>query len=265
MKAPIKYFGGKGNMYKNIIEHFPNNNSYDTYIEPFGGSYSIGLNMCPPAKIEIYNDIENNVYSLYKVLSDESLFKIFKDKIDLVPYSEKIREEFKKYLKERELTILERAFYYFYVNRTSHNGSGGFSMNTYIRRNMSKSVSDYLSVIDRLPELHNRLSRVIISNTDGIKLIEKHNNSNTLIYCDPPYEQSTRTNARYKEDMNREEHIKFLDVVMKSNSKIIISGYDCELYKILEKNGFTKINFDVKTISGNFESKTKVETLWKNY
>lgn len=264
MKAPIKYFGGKGNMYNKIIKYFPDKGEYDTYIEPFGGSYSIGLNM-DPAKIEIYNDIEDNVYSLYKVLADPNLFKSFKEKIDLLPYSEKIRKEFKTYLKDRQLTYLERAVYFFYVNRTSHNGSGGFSMNTYIRRNMSKSVSDYLSTVDRLPELHDRLSRVIISNTDGIKLIKKHNNPRTLIYCDPPYEQSTRTNARYKEDMNREEHIEFLDVVMKSEAKIIMSGYDCELYNVLERNGFIKINFDVKTISGNFESKTKVETLWKNY
>jgi DNA adenine methylase len=254
MKAPIKYFGGKGNMYNKIIKHFPKEDTYDTYIEPFGGSYSIGLNMDPPTKIEIYNDIEENVYALYKVISDPNLFKTFKEKLDLLPYSESIRKEYKENLRNRELTYLERAVYYFYVNRTSHNGSGGFSMNTYVRRNMSKSVSDYLSSVDRLPELHNRLSRIIISNTDGIKLIEKHNNSNTLIYCDPPYEQSTRTNARYKEDM-----------VINSKAKIIISGYDCELYDTLVENGFQKIQFDVKTTSGNFEAKCKVETLWLNY
>jgi hypothetical protein len=31
------------------------------------------------------------------------------------------------------------------------------------------------------------------------------------------------------------------------------------------ENGFTKHQFDVKTIDGNFEKKTKVETVWKNY
>ena len=28
--APIKYFGGKGGMYSNIIKYFPNNSEYDT-------------------------------------------------------------------------------------------------------------------------------------------------------------------------------------------------------------------------------------------
>ena len=114
-----------------------------------------------------------------------------------------------------------------------------------------------------MPELHNRLSKVIVSNSDGIELIKKYNDSRILIYCDPPYEQSTRTSARYDVDMNNNKHIEFIDAVKKSKSKIIISGYDCELYESL--TDWEKIQFDVKTISGNFKSKVKTETLWKNY
>lgn len=261
--APIKYFGGKGSMYNNIIKYFPNNDEFDTYIEPFGGSYSIGLNIENPPKIEIYNDLEKNVYSLYKVLSDNELYNEFKNKCDLVFYSEDLRKEFKELLKNDNLSLVDRAFYFFYFNRTSHNGSGGFSKNTYIRRNMSKSISDFLSAIDKLPELHNRLSKVIVSNSDGIELIKKYSDTRTLIYCDPPYEQSTRTSARYDVDMNRSEHINFLEAVKESKSKIIISGYDCELYDAL--TNWEKIQFEVKTISGNFKSKVKTETLWKNY
>ena len=42
---PIKYYGGKGNMIKEIIKYIPNNDKLTTYIEPFGGSYSIGLSL----------------------------------------------------------------------------------------------------------------------------------------------------------------------------------------------------------------------------
>ena len=138
-------------------------------------------------------------------------------------------------------------------------------MNTVIRRSMSKSISDYLSCIDRLSELHDRLSRVIMSNTDGVDLIKRYDNDRTLIYCDPPYEQSTRTITRYKVDMDRTEHEDFLKTVINSKSKILISGYDWELYDVLTENGFTKINFQVNTISGTFKPKVKTETLWKNY
>jgi DNA adenine methylase len=264
MNSPIKYFGGKGTMYNNIIEYFPQKDEYDTYIEPFGGSYSIGLKK-PRVPNEIYNDMDKNVYSLYKVLSDPELFEEFKRNCDLVFYSEDIRSEHIKKLKNETLSLVERAFSFFYVNRTSHNGVGGFSKNTYVRRNMSKSVSDFLSAIDRLPELHDRLSKVIVTNTDGIGLIRKYNRKNVFMYCDPPYEQSTRTSTRYKVDMDREGHIDFLDAVMESEAKILISGYHCDLYDILLENGFKKVNFEVKTISGNFKPKTKIETLYYNY
>jgi len=57
MNSPIKYFGSKGTMFNNIIKYFPERNTYNTYIEPFGGSYSIGLKI-DPVEIEIYNDLE---------------------------------------------------------------------------------------------------------------------------------------------------------------------------------------------------------------
>jgi len=251
-------------MFKNIIEYFPKREEYNTYIEPFGGSYSIGLKK-DPVEIEVYNDLDKNVYSLYMVLSNPEMFRIFKENCDLVLYSEDIRADFIRALKNDDLSMVLRAFYFFYVNRTSHNGVGGFSKNTYIRRGMSKSISDFLSAIDRLPELHDRLSRVIVTNTDGMELIRKYNTPNVFLYCDPPYEQSTRTTTRYKVDMDRNGHIDFLNAVMESKSKILISGYDCELYDKLSDNGFKKISFEVKTIDGNFKPKTKTEYLYYNY
>ena len=265
MNTPIKYFGGKGTMFNDIIKHFPADIDYDMYIEPFGGSYSIGLKLDPIPKMEVYNDLDKNVYSLYKVISDKELFTLFKEKCDLALYSDDLRKEFKEQLKNEELSIVDRAFYFFYINRSSHNGVGGFSINPCIRRSLSKSISDFLSAIDRLPELHDRLSRVIVSNMDGVKLINRYSNPRTLIYCDPPYEQSTRTSARYKVDMDRDGHIRFLESVIKSESKIIISGYDCSLYDVLEKNGFKKTSFNVNTVGGNFKPKIKSEYLYYNY
>ena len=265
MNAPIRYFGGKNGMFNEILSHFPEKGSYETYIEPFGGSYGIGFHMeyIPPC--EIYNDLDNNVYSLYKVLNDKELFEQFKEKCDLTYYSSVIRDEMKEMLKNEDISLLDRAFAFFYVNKTSHNGIGGFSMNTIVRRNMSKSISDMLSTIDRLPEIHQRLSKVIITNKDGIDLIERYNSPTVFIYADPPYTHDTRGNARYKVDMNMEQHNRFIDACIESKAKILISGYENELYNKLIDNGFTQISFAVKTTSGTHKPKTKLETLWKNY
>lgn len=264
IQPPSRSFGGKGTMFKQIYKYFPDNTTYDTYIEAFAGTFSLGL-ACSNAPIEIFNDLDKNIYSLYKCLSDKSLFEQFKEKCDLTYYSEDLRKEFKQLLKDENITVIDRAFYFFYVNRTSHNGIGGLSVNTVVRRNMSKSVSDMLSAIDRLPELHQRLSKLIVLNTDGVELIKKYDRENVFVYADPPYDWSTRTSARYTVDMDRKAHEEFLDTVIHLKAKILISGYDCPLYDVLCNNGFTKVQFEVNTTSGDRKPKVKIETLWKNY
>ena len=273
MNSPIRYFGGKNGMACKILKYFPKEGSYNTYIEPFGGSFGVALHNPNIPPIEIYNDLDNNVYSLFRTLVDKEMFAEFQKLSDLIIYSEKLRKAFKQDLKEipfnedDKLSIVHRAFKFFYVNRTSRNGIGGFSINTCIRRNMSKSCSDMLSTIEGLPKLHDRLSKVIVTNQDGIKLINKYSQrEDVFIYADPPYHQSTRTEIRYNVDMNDDEQENFIDECINAKCKILISGYDCDAYKRLEENGFIKIKFIVHTMSGNRKTKKdKVECLWMNY
>ena len=267
----LKYFGGKNSngMGKNILCEFPEKGTYDTYIEPFSGGFSIGLQTPTDmiAPIEIYNDLYSNVYSVFKVISDKDKFDQFKALCDVAYYSEEMRREFKEKLENENLDDIHRAFYYFYVNRTSHNGNGGLSKNIVVRRNMCKSVSDMLSTIDRLPELHQRLSHTLVLNRDGIRLMERYSSPNVFMYCDPPYHQSTRTSVRYDVDMDDSKQIEFLEACLKSEAKLLISGYDCDIYEeyLVNKGGFKKIQFDVNTMTGAYKKKTKTETLWKNY
>lgn len=273
MNPPIRYFGGKNGMASKILKYFPKEGSYNTYIEPFGGSFGVALHNTNIPPIEIYNDLDNNVYSLFRTLVDKEMFTEFQKLSDLIIYSEKVRKAFKQDLKEipfnedDKLSIVHRAFKFFYVNCTSHNGIGGFSINTCVRRCMSKSCSDFLSTIEGLPKLHDRLSKVIVTNQDGIKLINKYSQrEDVFIYADPPYHQSTRTETRYNVDMNDDEQERFIDECVNAKCKILISGYDCDAYKRLEENGFIKIKFIVHTMSGNRKTKKdKVEYLWMNY
>lgn len=267
MNAPIKYFGGKGGGFGlKIIEYFPDQDQFDNYIEPFAGAANVLLSK-EPSGVEIYNDLDRNVYSLFKVIASKELFPEFKRLCDLeAVYSRDLREEYKQALKKADLTMTERAYKFFYVNRTSVNGVGGFSVATCIRRNMSKSVSDLLSSIDSLMEIHDRLSHVIVENSDGIELIQKWDRPKTFIYADPPYHHDTRTEARYAVDMNNEQQKAFIDAVLGlKQAKILISGYNCPEYARLEKVGLEKIEIKVKTQDGNRKPKSKIEVLWRNY
>lgn len=264
VQPPVKYFGGKNGMIKEINKYDPPIDSYHIYCEPFGGS-GAKLFSRDLGHVEIYNDLYQNVYSLYKVIADQGLFSKFKEKCDLALYSEQLRSEFKDKLKQNDIDILNRAFYYWYVNRTSHNGIGGISTNCYIRRNMSKSTSDFLSCVDRLKELHDRLSPVIILNRDALEVIKKYDAPNTFFYLDPPYSWETRTSTRYAVDFNPKQQKELIDLLLKMKGKVLLSGYINDEYKRLEDVGWKRIEFEVKTVSGNFEKKTKIESLWKNY
>lgn len=256
MKSPIKYYGGKSYMTNIIINQFPKD--YEVYVEGFGGGASV-LFQKDKTPLEVYNDLGENVYSLFKVLSDKEMFQRLKEKLDLTYYSEELRNEFKQDLKG-QLSLEDRAYKYLFVNRSSFNGVGGFSTTMIVRRNMSKSTSDYLSMIDKLPEVHNRLSSVIIEHKDIMDLLNKYDKETTFMYLDPPYVKETRlSNQTYEVEMTNDEHKALCERLLTFKGKVLLSGYDNEIYKILDSK-FKKVSFQ----SPNSGS-SAIECLWKNY
>lgn len=264
MNSLIKYFGGKNGFSNKILEYFPCGYEKMSYVEPFCGSAALLFHK-NRSQVEIINDLDNNIYSIFKVLIDPELFEKFKSKCDLTPYSEKLLKEYSISLKS-DLDIVDRAYQYFYCNRVSYNGLGGFSTSAVVRRNMSKSVSDYLSAIDGLYDIHNRLSGVIVHNKNAIDLIKKWDKENVLIYCDSPYANETRSAGRYKYDMTDEDQDIYLSTLLSiKNAKLIVSGYNCDRYSILDRNGWRRIDMEIKTQNNNRKGKSKVESLWMNY
>lgn len=263
MKSPIKYFGGKGGCLGiKILNYFPDKSQYNIYIEPFGGGANL-LFLKEPYNTEIYNDLEGNVYSLFKVLTDRLFFKEFKRLCDLSIYSRRLRNEYISDLEKDNLDIVQRAYKYFYINRTSINGIGGFSVTAhFIRRNMSKSTSDFLSSIDKLDIVYNRLSSVIIENMDGLELIKRYDQEKVFIYADPPYHHNVRSITRYKVDMNDRQQGELIDVLLSlKKAKVLLSGYDCAEYSQLEKSGWNKYILDETSLV----DKISKEVLWSNY
>ena len=256
MKSPIKYYGGKSYMTDILISEFPEN--FNTYVEGFGGGASV-LFQKPQTRVEIYNDLGENVYSLFHVLADKEKFLRLKERMDLTFYSAQLREEYKEKLKTN-LSVEDRAYYFLCVNRMSFNGVGGFSTTDVVRRNMSKSTSDFLSMVDKLPEIHNRLSSVIIEHKDIFDLVDKWDKPNVFMYLDPPYVKSTRLSSQnYEVEMTDEQHERLVDRLLECQCKVLISGYDNPIYDKLS------ICFTKKSFSAPNNKTNAIETIWKNY
>lgn len=262
MRSPIKYYGGKSYMTKILLEEFPEEGSYDIYVEGFGGGASL-LFAKEPGGIEVYNDLDSAVYSLFVCLAEPEAFKRLYDKMTRVFYSRQMHDRFLDKLNDDHTYRYARpediAFLYLYVNRSSFNGVGGFSVSKYLRRGMSKSTSDFLSMIDGLPEVHERLKPVIIEHMDILDLLDRYDDERTFMYLDPPYVQDTRKSSqKYRVDMDDFEHKKFVEELLKCKGKILLSGYDHPIYAPLEEAGWTKKQF----VRPNSKD---IETIWRNY
>ena len=221
----------------------------------------------PECPVEIFNDLDDRIANLFHVLTDPVLFERFHNLCLLAPYNETLSDEFIENFKhddEPEDNPALKAFMFWYINRSRHNGVGGFSINTVVRRSMSKSVSDMLSSVDGLPELHSRLGTVVVCNRDAFDLIIRYDRVKTFIYLDPPYVHSTRGSARYRVEASDEHHEQLVDVLNGLQyARYVLSGYDNPIYEDLVDCDHFK--FIVNTTSGNGEPKTKVEHIWRNF
>ena len=102
---------------------------------------------------------------------------------------------------------------------------------------------------------------VQIEHMDALKLIRRYNTPEALIYCDPPYVRSTRKSGRlYSCEMTDDEHQELLEIITHSQAKIVISGYESDLYNSYLKY-WNKFTTEVHTTSSDVAH----EVIWTNF
>ena len=253
MKAVLKYPGAKNRLAPWICNYVP---LHRNYVEPFFGSGAVVFNK-EPAYLEIINDIDGDIVNYFRIIRErgDELIK----KIRLTPYS---REEYNAQYLSCETNELERARR-FAIKCWMGFGCGNRYKNGY-RRGIGETSPNPAKAWNELPntilKATERLKNAQIESVDAIKLISEMKGNSTFIYCDPPYLMETRKRYLYNYEMDDIEHEKLLDVVTKSDCKIMISGYDNDLYnEILYK--WNKVQKRTCAECGV----TRIETLWMNY
>lgn len=113
---------------------------------------------------------------------------------------------------------------------------------------------------DIIQDCCKRLKDAQIENTDALTLIQRYNNENTLIYCDPPYLQSLRKRNMYKCEMTDEQHAELLDLLKESKSLVILSGYDNDLYNSELSDWYTAEKVTTAQMGLH-----RTEKLWMNF
>lgn len=217
-----------------------------TYVEPFAGSAAI-LFAKKSSPVEVYNDIDGGLVNFFRIIANPKDFEQFYHQVALLPYARSLYYESRNTWKDI-IDPIERAVAWFVVARQSFSGILGSSWSnsiTFSRRGMSGSVSSWLSCIEGLPEIHQRFQRVQIEQVDWQDIFKRYDTPETLFYCDPPYVHNVRTSdgGEYKHEMTNDDHKNFISVLLKIQGMAIVSGYEHEIYKPLENNGWVMHKF----------------------
>ena len=252
MKSLLKYPGAKWRIAEWIISYFP---EHKVYLEPFFGSGACFFNK-PPAYIETINDLDGDIVNLFTVCREypEELTKL----INLTPFS---RDEFKNCCEKSDNPIeqarrtIVRYHQSFGTNNSSKNSWR--NVQTYGGPRCATMWNDLPQIVIQTAA---RLKDAQIENTDALTLIERYNNKDTLIYCDPPYLRNIRKKNMYAVEMDNEKHIQLLDILKNSKSKIILSGYDNELYNTELTEWFTAEKETTAQMGLH-----RTEKLWMNF
>lgn len=264
MRPIMKIHGGKYYLSEFIINHFPNNYAEMTYVELFGGAASVLTNKNRSIR-EIYNDLHAPTANIFLNLvkrPDE-----FIELISELEYKEESFQAAKLAGLVFQYDYLPSAVSELVLRRMSRGGmKQHFSWSERLRGGRPGDLNAWETFKSLLPKIAERMKGVEILNDSAASLVPKYNDSNTLIYLDPPYVKTTRTSKSvYDCEMTDEEHRQLATAVLASTAKIIVSGYDCPLYKELYK-GWRVVKKEVPNNSGQGKKKQRrVECIWLNY
>lgn len=253
MNAVLKYPGAKNRLAPWIIEYIP---EHKVYVEPYFGSGGVFFNKVP-ATIETLNDLNSDVTNYFTVLRNnpEELIRL----LELTPFS---RDEYNNSYMQEKCNDIERARRFavqcFMGYGCSNNYKNGFRSSQQGHSPRTTKAWNKLPETLKLATL--RLKDAQIENLPAVEIIKRYNTKDVFIYADPPYLHGTRKGYLYKHEMTDEQHIELLETLLVHPGKVLLSGYDNELYnKILQ--GWNKAYKDTTAEAGI----KRTETLWFNY
>lgn len=257
----LRWHGGKFLLADRIIPYFPR---HRCYTETFGGAASVLLQK-PRSHAEIYNDLDDQVVGLFRVLQDPERSDRLTELLRLTPFA---RREFQLAYEvtdepvEAARRLIVRSFMGFGSN--AHSAAGRGHRSTGFRSNSNRSgttpAQDWGNYPDALPAIRDRFRGVVIECRDAVTLMRRHDATTTLHYVDPPYLQETRRREHmYRHEMDSRAHIRLITALKKLAGMVVLSGYASELYDRRLKGWY---RVEVPTFADGARPRTEV--LWLN-
>jgi DNA adenine methylase len=233
----IAYMGGKSLLANKIIPKIP---EHKCYVEVFAGAAWL-LFKKEESEVEIINDINTNLVTLYRVIKLH-----LEEFIRYLKWILVARDEFERFRQENPetLTDIQRAVRFYYLLKSGYaaridNPSFSIAVSSKPRLNL-------LRIEEELSAVHLRLSRVYVENRPYETIITRFDRPDTFFYVDPPYYDYEDYYG--KGIFSRADFTKLRDILSKINGKFIMSINDTEEIRHLYKE------FKIETVKTSYSA-----------
>lgn len=227
MNSFISWIGGKKLLRKKILSEFPENGTFERYIEVFGGAGWVLFASERHAKMEVYNDINGNLVNLFRCTKyhPEELQK----ELEFGLMSREIFFDAKEQVEARGLTDIQKAARFYIVIKESF----GTDLQSFGVRPKNMHTAR-----ENIQQVSERLQNVVIENVDFERLLKTYDKKKALFYLDPPYYKAEKY---YSDRFMIEDHVRLKKALEKISGKFILSYNESDYirnlyrdYKIIE-------------------------------
>ena len=255
----LRYHGGKWRLAEFILAQLP---PHDVYVEPFGGAASVLLQK-DPARIEIYNDLEQEVVNLFRVLRVPARADELRRSLELTLFSRAEYEEAFDGVDPAD--VVERARRLVLRMGQSIGNKNRQQRSGWRTRTAKSKISPTLAWSgwpEHMPAIINRLRYTILECLPWQQIVALYDDPHTLFYCDPPYCADVRSRNHkkmYVHEMSLADHEDFLKTMRAVRGMVALSAYPHPLYESM-LTGWTQL----RTRARAQTNAPRVEVLWLN-
>jgi DNA adenine methylase len=224
----LRYHGSKWRLAQWILSYFP---PHKIYVEPFGGGASVLLRK-RPATQEIYNDLDQEIVNVFRVMRDPVQAEELRRLLFYTPHS---RAEYDLSYEAAACPVetARRTIVRAYMGHGSNSATGQYKYGFRGKRMGSAGPAlDWSRYESCIPGFVGRLRTVTLECSPAVDILRKYDSPDTLFYVDPPYLRNTRTTHgdSYRYEMSELEHVELSGLLHGLSGMVLLSGYASDLY-----------------------------------
>lgn len=265
-RPALRYPGAKWLLAPWIIEHFPARAGIDSYVEPYGGSAAVLIQM-EFNGLKTYNDLNGDLVNFFQVLRSDPDELV--RQIKLTPWA-RAEYELSHEPTDEPTERARRLFCFCWMGIDGGSAyRSGMRVVKSLRDRYARPSMDTVKV-DHLYQVAELFQGVQIESLPAVEVMLKYNTPDTLRYVDPPYLPTTRKGKIYRHEMLQiSEHERMAETLLDLDGYTVLSGYATNsdrtpnyIYRdLFEVHGWKRVDKPGNKTNGNTDG-GRTESLW---